>query len=147
MSLPSSGQLSFSQINVELGRSSTAEISLNEAENGTYATINTDSISRPSATNPASVSEWYSYNHSAVPPQSGLFGFSSSESGACLNLASPTTLYWDTGAFGAGKVLYTDVALTSELVGYLYVAYNDDVTVYNINSGNGLVGSPSGEFC
>jgi hypothetical protein len=55
----------MSQINTELGRSSTANISLDTAENGGYATINTASSSRPSATNPATMSEWYNYNHNA----------------------------------------------------------------------------------
>ena len=65
MALPSSGQISMSQINTELGRSSTAQISLDTAENGGYGAINTNSSSRPNASNPAAMSEWYSYNHSA----------------------------------------------------------------------------------
>lgn len=67
MALQSSGEIRMSQINTELGRSSTAQISLDTAENGGYATINTNSSSRPSASNPASMSEWYGYNHSAAP--------------------------------------------------------------------------------
>ena len=54
------------QINTELGRSSTATISLDTAENGGYATINTCSPSYPASGNPAAMSEWYSYNHLAV---------------------------------------------------------------------------------
>ena len=63
--MPASGTIRMSQINSELGRSSTAQISLDTAENGGYATINTASTSRPSSTNPASMSEWYGYNHNA----------------------------------------------------------------------------------
>lgn len=66
MALPSSGQISMSQINTELNRSSTAQISLDAAENGDYGAINQSSTSRPSASNPAAMSEWYGYNHSAV---------------------------------------------------------------------------------
>lgn len=66
MALPSSGQISMSQINTELGRASNSQISLDTAENGGYATINTNSTSRPNASNPAAMSEWYSYNHSAA---------------------------------------------------------------------------------
>ena len=65
MTMPASGTISMSQINTELGRSSTATISLDTAENGGYATINTASSSRPNGSNPASMSEWYSYNHNA----------------------------------------------------------------------------------
>ena len=68
MTMPASGTISMSQINTELGRSSTAQISLNTAEDGGYATINTNSSSRPSSSNPASMSEWYSYNHNASAP-------------------------------------------------------------------------------
>jgi hypothetical protein len=70
MALPSSGQISTSQINTELGRASNSQISLDTAENGGYATINTNSSSRPNSANPAAMSEWYSYNHSASPPAS-----------------------------------------------------------------------------
>jgi hypothetical protein len=59
--------ISFADINVELGRSSTAEISIDTAENGGYATINLCASPKPSATNPAAISEWYSYNHLATP--------------------------------------------------------------------------------
>jgi len=55
----------MSQINTELGRGSTSQISLDTAENGGYARINQNSRSRPSATNPAYMSEWYGYNHRA----------------------------------------------------------------------------------
>lgn len=64
MALQSSGSISASQINTELGRSSTSNISLDSAENGSYAAINSCSPSRPNASNPASMSEWYGYNHS-----------------------------------------------------------------------------------
>lgn len=66
MALQSSGPISLSQINLELGRSSTSTISLSLAETGTYAMINQASPSRPSGTTPSSLSEWYSYNHSAA---------------------------------------------------------------------------------
>lgn len=66
MALPSSGQISMSQINGELGRELQAQISLDTAENGGYGAINVNSSSRPNSSNPAAMSEWYSYNHSAV---------------------------------------------------------------------------------
>lgn len=67
MTLPSSGNsIAMSQINTELARSAGTSISLDTAENGGYATINIYSPSRPASGNPASMSEWYSYNHSAT---------------------------------------------------------------------------------
>jgi hypothetical protein len=68
MALPASGPLAMSRINIELGRSATAQISLDTAENGGYGAINVNSPSRPNARNPAAMSEWYSYDHFAPPP-------------------------------------------------------------------------------
>jgi hypothetical protein len=62
--------MSMGDINVELGRARTSYISLNTAEDGGYGAINTNSSSRPSSSDPASISEWYSYNHSAAPANS-----------------------------------------------------------------------------
>jgi len=64
MALPSSGSISMSQINTELGRSSTAAISLDTAENGGYVAIKQCSPPYPISSNPARMSEWFGYNHS-----------------------------------------------------------------------------------
>lgn len=66
MPLADSGIIRMSQINTELGRSSTAFISLNTAEDGGYGAINQNSTSRPSSSNPATMGEWRGYNHSAA---------------------------------------------------------------------------------
>jgi hypothetical protein len=63
MALPSSGQISFANINTELGRSSTAQIGINEAEYGTYVLINPSSSAKPNGSNPNGIDEWYNYNH------------------------------------------------------------------------------------
>ena len=67
MAIPPTGQIAMSAINVELGRPSTSFISLDAAENGTYATINVNSTFRPNGANPAAMSEWRKYNHTALP--------------------------------------------------------------------------------
>ena len=67
MALPYSGQISMGDINVELGRVYTTYITLNAAENGFYGAINQTSASRPSASDPAAMSEWRGYNNSAGP--------------------------------------------------------------------------------
>lgn len=71
MALATSGPISMGDINVELGRARTASISLDPAENGTYVTINQNSSSRPSSSNPATISEWRGYNHTAVSSGGG----------------------------------------------------------------------------
>lgn len=118
--MPASGTIRMSQINTELGRSSTATISLDTAENGGYAAINQASASRPSASNPASLSEWYSYNHNATVLQytytlyyasgntsSGLFGFTTS-SAACSATSPSVTVYSSSSTIAPNMYLYSD---------------------------------------
>lgn len=61
--LQSTGQISMNDINLELGRASGSQISLDDAEGGLYGAINLLSASKPSPSNPATLSEWYGYNH------------------------------------------------------------------------------------
>lgn len=66
MALPSSGQLSISDILVEGGQSSTrANTTLKDLSTGVVFTINTSSPSYPNGSAPYSISEWYGYDHSA----------------------------------------------------------------------------------
>ena len=66
MSLTASGQIKFSDINSEFGRTSTTgDTSLEDLSDGTVATINTqnDSADRPDGSAPHAISEFYSYDH------------------------------------------------------------------------------------
>jgi len=76
MTVPSSGELSLGKIGKEVratntgnnydnGPHTSAGTGLWEAENGTYGTINQNNqpSDRPNLSQPASMSEWYSYNH------------------------------------------------------------------------------------
>ena len=65
MAITTSGQIKYSDINFELGRSSTATIAIHLAELGIYGSINTNSSSRPDGTSSSTISEWYGYNHTA----------------------------------------------------------------------------------
>lgn len=65
MALQSSGQIKFSELNTELGRTSTNKIGLGAAEGGTYAAINSASTAKPNGSTPNAISEWFSYDHSA----------------------------------------------------------------------------------
>jgi hypothetical protein len=66
MVLPTSGQLSFGEINIEIGRGFTSQIGLLQAESGQYVAINQASTSRPNGSSPYGINEWYGYNHSAT---------------------------------------------------------------------------------
>lgn len=68
MTLPASGAISFSQINTELGRSSSAAMSLQTAETGGYVALNSNSPYKPNGASPYAVSEWYCYNQQAFTP-------------------------------------------------------------------------------
>ena len=61
--LQDNGIIRMSQLNIELGRAPGALISLNQAEDGAYGAINQSRLKRPAASNPAAISEWYSYCH------------------------------------------------------------------------------------
>ena len=65
MALQSSGQIKFSEVNTELGRTSTTALSIKDAATGAYDAINTNSASYPDSLKPHAISEWYSYDHSA----------------------------------------------------------------------------------
>lgn len=94
--LQSSGTMSFSDIRLELAVPTQAPFALDLAENGTYATINQCSPQRPSGSNPAAVSEWYSYNHIATASVflTNTEGPSATSAGACaLANANQWTLY------------------------------------------------------
>lgn len=124
MALQSSGPLKMSEINTELGRTSTAQISIDDAESGVYATINTASASYPNGARPAAVSEWYSYDHTAS--SSGFFTLinsGQSSSAAACGLTGPDSLTLYHGTSGVyecpslGRTLYTDSAQTSPFDG------------------------------
>jgi len=66
MALPSSGQISFSDIGQELLSDPAAEVSITNAIEGVYGTINTASASFPNDEQPHAISEWYGYDHDAA---------------------------------------------------------------------------------
>jgi len=76
MALSTNGSISMGDINQKIGRARTAFISLYAAENGSYATINQSSPDKPSSTNPATISEWRGYNHTATAPSIVLNSYS-----------------------------------------------------------------------
>lgn len=65
MALPTLGQISMGDINVEINRLPDTHISLWTAERGFYGSLNTNSTSRPNGSKPATIGEWRGYNHDA----------------------------------------------------------------------------------
>lgn len=66
MAVTSSGEIRISDVLTEVGLSTTlANTSLGNLEGGSVFTINTSSAAKPNGSAPNSLSEWYSYDHSA----------------------------------------------------------------------------------
>lgn len=139
MALPSSGQISMSQINSELGRSSTANISLDTAENGGYAAINTCSPSHPDSGNPATMNEWHGYNHTinccggaTCYTHSG-YSFDTSCSAACSG-SFTNTYYSCCSTLGVGCRLYTGACTFN--TGTTFSGYiSNGTNCYTVNGG------------
>lgn len=133
MALQANGTIKMSEINTELGRTSSATISLDSAESGTYATINTASSSYPNNARPASMSEWYSYNHSSSSADFfALINSGTSNSGAsCASSgADNLTLYHGTGGANVCPVVTTTV-------------YSDNAKTNAFNGGGNWWHSPT----
>ena len=74
MTVPASGQLSLGKIGKEIRSTGTSNnydngpytsggTSINVAENGGYGAVNEWANPAPASTNPATMSEWYNYDH------------------------------------------------------------------------------------
>lgn len=137
MTLPAAyATISMGDINVELGRARTSYISLNTAENGGYATINTNSSSRPSSSDPAKISEWYSYNHGAAPA-SYSFPFSSNGTNNTVVACGSSfglSLYSSSSYLYTGLTLYSNAALTTVFNGGNLYRKGEGFNLYRIST-------------
>jgi hypothetical protein len=115
--LQASGQISMGDINVELGRARTTQISLNSAESNGYGTL--IGTTKPDGVAPNKISEWYSYNHTptdVTPPSTVVLSQS---------WVSPTiTLTWTIATDASGIDRY-DVYQNTDGAGYNLVATRD----------------------
>lgn len=73
MALPASGQISINDIRIELGIPSGTNLTMSGLPNGSPVAINIWSPSKPSTSAPYSLSQWYSYNHTAPAPNLATF--------------------------------------------------------------------------
>jgi hypothetical protein len=115
MPIPSSGAVKMSDINTELGRTSTSSnTELSKQANGTYVSINSNSSDKPDGVAPYAMSEWRGYNHSATTSftsfaGSGIWG---SAFEACQDAKSNNTYYHNGSGILpiVGDSIYTDSA-------------------------------------
>ena len=133
MALAASGQISISQINTELGRTSTtANTSLTQCSDGTNGTINTANATadRPNTTAPHSMSEFYSYNHT-LSSVTMFFAAGPSRSSNCGS--DIETKYWHDGSSTLpvrGDVIYTNSAgSTAASAGYYLTSSTGGVII------------------
>jgi hypothetical protein len=154
MALQSSGQISFADINVELGRSSTAQIGINEAEAGSYSVLNQDSTQKPNGSTPNAIDEWYGYDHTVVVNTFDV-SLGNSLSGPCGpgTIRTVKSTNNATGLAGAvGSALYR-MPQNTLITGFTRVAQWDSTlnttlsSIYNLNSTTGVVGSDTGYEC
>lgn len=143
MTLPLSGPLEASDINVELGRSATAVMSIKDAATGVYGAINTCSPYYPNGTAPHAYSEWYGYNHNAICLNS-YYAMSDGQTGTYNGLYSNTLSYDSIVSSGkpdpAENVcswsFWFKPVTTQEIEGTIYMLYVDAdnlITIYWLN--------------
>jgi len=144
MAINSSGTIKMSDINTELGRTSTtSNTSLKDCSNGTNGTINTANASsdRPDGSAPHAMSEWYSYNHSATSLTSFTAFYGETQNDAC-NSSEAQTFYHDgTGTTPTnGDEVYTNSSGTSEATdGYYKTTVSGGVVVNDGQAGLAFV--------
>lgn len=119
MVLPASGQLSFSQIRVELQGtgSATSTTGIRNAELGDYGAINSCSLFRPNGPTPSSVSEWYGYDHAA---SASIYLFSAEGPYASSALACSEPATGGTDIYIANSVYYASSICTSLVTNGFY---------------------------
>jgi len=117
MAIPTTGPVSASDINVELDRTSTSQISLDDARSGVYSTINNASSNKPPSTGEISYSDWHGYDHDATSgptlDEIGISASQSSPSDICFQGAE-VFAYFES-PFDTGSAVYSDAEGTSPL--------------------------------
>jgi hypothetical protein len=111
MALTSSGQIKVSEINTELGRTSTSSnTSVKNLNTGAHVTINSNSTSKPNSSAPHQMSEFYSYNHSAsgATLTQIVFYYSSEEGEKCGEDTTSTVYYDNSDEIDVDVQLYSD---------------------------------------
>ena len=149
MTCPVSGAIKLTRdIGAELDESAGAEIGLEAASRGTYATINTnnDAADRPDGNTPHQMSEFYSYDHSATAALSGDYGNSAAGTKLFSSSSVPLQTYTE-------DLSHSDYAGSSVIgeTGHIYFrmestnSYRQDAQLYQVDFDGGgyhTVGTP-----
>jgi hypothetical protein len=158
MALQGSSTISFADINTELGRGSTTQIGINEAEGGTYGAINQASAQKPNGSTPNAIDEWYSYNHSAAFNQFMVAVATSATGGSTCGLSIIRTVRTSDNATSIvnasnGVTVYRmpqNTILTTYRriadVSFDGINYNPESSEYDISTG-GILGNDTNIFC
>lgn len=104
MALPTSGPISMGDINVELGRSRTASISLNNAQNGLIVPLRTAALPKPTSNDQASISEWRGYQHS--PPVDTIAPSAPTNVSAYFDMYDTVYITWDVSTDNVAIIEY-----------------------------------------
>lgn len=126
MAISSSGQVKASDINSELERISTSQISLDDARNGEYSAINQANEDKPPSSGQVSYSDWRGYDHDKVVLSAEPISLITSEKSVCTAKIVQNG-YFDDG-INVGSAGFSDSSGNNPLsVGY-----------YNTNQGVGI---------
>lgn len=130
MALPSSGTLGMNSIRTELGIPSQAPFSLDTAENGGYVALNNCSPYKPNPSNPAAISEWYGYNHTAACYNSGS-NFTYSSTTCCTGSGGPTyTIYSCCSPLALNCFVWSNSGCSSALSDGYWTDWTNNVCYY-----------------
>ena len=150
MALPLSGQISLSQINTELGRTSnTPNTSLRSLEIGTYVPLRASASSKPNGSAPYSMNEWHGYQHIQVRYRYGIsIGFSTSAS-ACSSVTSRVVFIESSNSYevNIGDRCYTTESGNTVFAGNSFKWYKidngvDEAYAIQIDSNGVIISMP-----
>lgn len=139
MALPSSGTITMNGIRTELAIPTQAPFSLNTAVQEGYVYLNDCSAAQPNPAPPQTLSEWYSYNHSAPCYNQGNFKFSGvSCTDACAGPFN-TVLYSCCSPLTNGCVLRETLVIPGNYCGgpvpNVIGWYSNGTTCYEVTDG------------
>ena len=136
MALPSSGTIGMNQIRTELGIPTQSPFSLNTAVQEGYVYLNECSAAKPTFGTPQTLSEWYSYNHSAPCYNQGNFKFSSVDCTDACSGPFNTVLYSCCSPLTVGCVLRSTLLTPGNYCGGPVVNiigwYSNGTTCYQV---------------